>query len=158
MPYIIDGHNLIAAMPDIELHDAEDELALIEQLRALEQRERRAIYVYFDSGQIGVRNDYRVGRIHVRFCVAPRTADDAIQDQLRSIGKQGPNWVVVSSDREVVAAAARSGARSVTSSAFAKQLRTPLERESPLGKPERPLSREEIEAWEALFRGEGGEI
>ena len=158
MPYIIDGHNLIAAMPDIELHDAEDELALVEHLRVLEQRERRAIYVYFDRGQIGGRNDFRVGRIHVRFCVAPRTADDAIQDHLHSIGKQGPNWVVVSSDREVAAAAARSGARSVASRAFAKQLLTPEESESPPGKPERPLSSEEIEAWEALFKGQGDGI
>lgn len=157
MPYIIDGHNLIAALPDIELHDAEDERALVEKLQKLEQRERRPIYVYFDRGQIGGRNDYRIGRIHVRFCIPPRTADDAIRDHLRSIGKQGPNWVVVSSDREVAAAAERIGARSVTSGAFVDQLRMHEHDESPPGKPEKPLSKDEIEAWEALFkRGEDG--
>lgn len=155
MPYIIDGHNLIAALPGIDLHDPEDERALVDQLQPLATREARKIYVYFDQGQSGSPNDFNVGRVHVRFIVPPRSADDAIQAHLQSIGMEGPNWLVVSSDREVQRQAERLGARTISSSAFIDQKLKPVDNTSYDTKPHPPLTADEIDAWEAFFhRGE----
>jgi predicted RNA-binding protein with PIN domain len=158
MPYIIDGHNLIAAMPDIELDAGRDERDLLERLRPFAQREGRSLYVYFDRGYVGGRKNFRIGRIHVHFSVPPRSADDAIHSHLQSIGSEGPNWVVVSSDREIRDQAERIGARTVSSLAFSRELQAPDENRSSTEKPIQPLTDEEIDAWEALFRRGTDEI
>jgi predicted RNA-binding protein with PIN domain len=98
-----------------------------------------------------------VGRIHVHFSVAPRTADDAIFTQLQSIGREGPNWVVVSSDREILSEAESVGARTMTSREFIDELFA-QDHEGPAAeKPDQPLSEQDIEAWEALFNERGDE-
>lgn len=152
MPYIIDGHNLIAAMPGISLKDAQDERALLDVLRPFALRMDRELYVYFDQGRVGERNDLSLGRVHIRFSVPPRTADDAIHSHLRSIGKESPNWVVVSSDREILSHAERLGARRMTSAAFVQELIAEGEGEPSSDKPAQPLSEDQIAAWEKLFR------
>ena len=52
MPHIIDGHNLIGAglLPGIRLGDPDDELQLLEQLRAYRARGGPEMIVFFDSG------------------------------------------------------------------------------------------------------------
>ncbi len=158
MPYIIDGHNLIAAMPGIDLEEARDERALLEQLQAFSQRQGRTLHVYFDRGHAGGRNQFRLGRLHVRFSVPPRSADDAIRSKLRSIGSEAPNWVIVSSDREIRDQARRAGARSMTSTAFSQKLQPQEQVEPTDEKPSYRLTDEEIEAWEARFRQGTDEI
>jgi predicted RNA-binding protein with PIN domain len=157
MPYIIDGHNLIGALPDIALDDAQDERALLELLQPLSQRENRSIYIYFDRGNIGGRNSYTVGRLHIHFSVPPRTADDAIVTQLRSIGREGPNWVVVTSDREILIEAENAGARTMTSREFIDELLSQNHAGQASEKPDRPLSEQDIDAWEALFNEQSEE-
>jgi predicted RNA-binding protein with PIN domain len=152
VPYIIDGHNLIAAMPGINLEDAQDERALLDILRPFALRTDRELYVYFDQGRVGERNDLSLGRMHIRFSVPPRTADDAIHSHLRSIGREGPNWVVVSSDREILSHAERIGARRMTSATFARELIAERGDEPSIDKPAQPLSEDQIAAWEKLFR------
>lgn len=158
MPYLIDGHNLIAAMPGIELDELGDERALLERLEAFARRETRMIDIYFDAGRIGGRNDFHLGRIHVHFVVAPRTADDAILSQLRSIGSEAPNWVIVSSDREICDQAERLGARTRSSADFSRELLDQGGRGQTAEKPVQPLSEDEIEEWQALFRRGAEEI
>ena len=53
MPFLIDGHNVIAALPDIELEDPHDEAKLVFKLRAWTGRERRKAIVVFDGGVPG---------------------------------------------------------------------------------------------------------
>jgi predicted RNA-binding protein with PIN domain len=153
MPYLIDGHNLIAALPAIDLQEAQDERALIELLQPLAHRLGRSTHVHFDQGRVGEQNKIKIGRINVYFSVPPRTADDAIRAHLDSIGKQAPNWVVVSSDQEILAYAQRVGARHTTSQAFIveflQQESEPLAADKPV---QSSLSAEDLEAWEALFR------
>ena len=50
MPFLIDGHNVIAALPDIDLEDPHDEAKLVLKLRAWTGRERRKAIVVFDGG------------------------------------------------------------------------------------------------------------
>ncbi len=41
MPFLIDGHNVIAALRDIDLDDPDDEAKLVMKLRAWSSRVRR---------------------------------------------------------------------------------------------------------------------
>jgi predicted RNA-binding protein with PIN domain len=152
VPYIIDGHNLIAEMEDIDLRDAEDERALVERLTPLAAQEARTFHLFFDRGHHGDRRVHKRGRVRVRFAVPPRTADDAIHDKLREIKGEAGNWIVVSSDREILDHALRVGARTLTSADFIRtKLRKPSAAEGS-SKPAPPTSPEDIEGWEALFR------
>jgi predicted RNA-binding protein with PIN domain len=151
MPYIIDGHNLIAAIPGISLHDPEDERALLALLQPLAAREAKMIFIYFDEGQTGGGNNFRIGRIQVRFIIPPRTADQAILAHLDQIGSEAPNWVIVSSDREIQRRALRLGARILSSEDFFNQKLEQSDQPSAVEKPHQQLSDDELDAWEALF-------
>ncbi len=51
MSFIIDGHNLIGVMPDINLADPDDEHRLLARLRAYRARSGGpSLIVFFDSG------------------------------------------------------------------------------------------------------------
>ena len=152
MPYIIDGHNLIAAMSEIDLQDPDDERAIIERLAPFAAREAVRIHLYFDRGVRADRKTIKVGRITVKFVVPPRTADDAIHAHLRKIGAEAPNWSVVSSDREIREHAEALGAHSFTSAEFIGHKLNPADDDGDVSKPNMPLSSEDVERWEALFR------
>jgi len=90
----------------------------------------------------------------VYFVTPPRTADQAIQTHLQRLRKEARNWTVISSDRAVQLGAQQSGARSLSSYTFARQL---LGRESApetSEKPDAPSSEEDIARWESLFHQE----
>ena len=78
MPYIIDGHNLIGAIPGLSLADLDDEHALIHRLSEYARSHQRSITVYFDRGFLAAPQISNAGRVKVRFVRPPRTADDAI--------------------------------------------------------------------------------
>lgn len=157
MPYIIDGHNLIACMPDIDLDDPDDEIHLIVKLRTYCARTGKGIVVFFDRRAPGVRSPSPAGGLTVRFVTPPTSADEAIQDHLRRLGREAPNWTVVSSDRAVQTAAQQAGARYLKGHTFARQLlveKTPTQESE---KPDSSLSEEEIAQWEKLFANKSGE-
>lgn len=157
VPYLIDGHNLIAAMPGLSLADLDDELALIRWLASFARETRKTITVYFDRGSLAAPQLPSTSRVKVNFTRPPRTADDAIRDHLQRLGKEASNWTVVSSDREVQAAARRSGAGVIDSRGFASLVSEQRDEETVGEKPEVSLGPDEIEAWEKLFRNEDRE-
>ena len=54
MHYLIDGHNLIAKLPDISLDDPNDEIELILRLKSWASASpKRKVTVYFDGGLPG---------------------------------------------------------------------------------------------------------
>lgn len=152
MPFLIDGHNLIGAMPGISLTDLDDEQALIQHLAQFARRARRSIVVYFDRGSLLAPQISSVAGVKIHFVRPPRTADDALRDHLVRLGREAPNWTVVSSDGEVRSAAQQAGARVLDSQAFASELATESKDVAEDDKPEPSLSPDEIEAWELLFR------
>ena len=150
MPYLIDGHNLIAALPDIDLEDPHDEAKLILKLRAWAGRERRKVIVVFDGGiPGGYSRALSSGDVNVIFAARHYTnADRIIKERLRRL-PDAPNWTVVSSDREVLDEAQRANARLMTSQDFAAQLdRQPIVQAE---KPETP-SADEVAAWLEVFQ------
>lgn len=157
MPYLIDGHNLIASMSGIDLEDPEDELHLIAKLRTVCARTGKGIVVYFDRRAPGTESLSSTGGLTVRFVTPPTSADEAIQDHLQRIGREAPNWTVVSSDRAVQTAAHQAGAKYLDSRTFARQF---MSDQTPAMDPEKPdpqLTEEEITKWERLFKQRRGE-
>jgi predicted RNA-binding protein with PIN domain len=151
VPYLIDGHNLIAAIPEISLSDLDDEQALIQILANYARSYRKSITVYFDRGSLLAPPISNTAKVTIHFARPPRTADDAIRSHIERLGREASNWTVISSDREVTVAAQRAGARTINSQAFASQISTIPKGEIEVEKPDPALDTDEIEAWEKLF-------
>jgi predicted RNA-binding protein with PIN domain len=151
MPYVIDGHNLIATIPGISLSDLDDEQALIQVLARFARETRRSITVYFDRGTLLPHQGSSPAGVKTHFIRPPRTADDALRAHIKRLGREAPNWTVVSSDGEVRQAAQQAGARVLDSQTFAARLSNPVEPQANAEKPEPSLRPEDIEAWEQLF-------
>ena len=149
MPFLIDGHNLIAALPDIHLEDPEDEVALILKLRGWSGHKRRKATVVFDGGiPGGYSRQLSNPDLEVIFAAHKRsTADRIIIKHLEKLRDPG-NWTVVSSDREILDFARRVGARVIPSQEFALELQ-PAAR-PPVEKPREP-SPAEVHEWLEIF-------
>lgn len=154
MPYLIDGHNLIASLHDIHLDDPDDEARLIDLLRTFCAHTGKGLTVYFDQRAPGATNPPTMGGLRVRFITPPRTADDAILAHLHRLGREAHNWTVVSSDNLIRRATIQAGARSINSHAFAQLLEKEPE-PVPTEKPSAQLSDDEIATWEAIFKQRG---
>ncbi len=149
MPFLIDGHNVIAVLPDIELTDPHDEAKLVLKLRSWSARTRRQATIVFDGGLPGgYSRSLSGGGLDVVFAARSHTdADSIIKERLRHL-PDAPNWTVVSSDHEVRDAARRVGARTLTAQAFVKRLgRGPRLK---MSKPTE-VSDEEVAQWLEVF-------
>jgi predicted RNA-binding protein with PIN domain len=157
MPYLIDGHNLVPKIPGLSLRAIDDEKQLIRHLQMFCQRSGKTVEVFFDRAPAGQVRTQTYGRVKAHFVRSGRTADDAIISRLRTLARSAQNWSVVSSDREVQAAARAAHAKVITSEAFAELLSSaaPEEGSDPGSDAELSLDSSEIDAWLDLF-GEGG--
>ena len=156
MPYLIDGHNLIPKVPGLSLKAMDDEIQLIQRLQAFCQAGGKNVEVYFDNapaGQSGARN---YGRVKAHFVRSGLTADQAILARLQGLGRGAKNWRVVSSDRQVAAAARAYQAQVISSEVFARSLASagPEELADPGVEADLSLDEDEVEAWLELFGGE----
>jgi len=156
MHYLIDGHNLIAKMPDIDLADPDDEAQLVLRLRSwAAASSKRRVTVYFDGGLPGgPAHDLSGARLKVIFASAGSSADDLILRQIREI-KNPPEATVVSSDREILDAAENRKMPTISSETFAETLEDEAAeraRPAPSATPDEPsLSEEEVALWLELF-------
>ncbi len=150
MPFLIDGHNVIAALPDIDLEDPDDEAKLVVKLRAWSGRVRRKAIVIFDGGIAGGPSRV-LSTPEVRVVFAAKyhsTADRIIKERLSSL-PDAPNWTVISSDREVLDNARMIGAKTLTAQDFVERLEQSMEVEKE--KPE-GVSAAEVETWLEVFQ------
>jgi predicted RNA-binding protein with PIN domain len=148
MPFLIDGHNLIGRLPDLSLDDPDDEAKLVAHLRAYCARTGRRATVAFDHGLPGGRSrELSGGRVEVVFASTGRTADGILRERIRR-ARDPRGLTVVTSDREVIAAARARGARVTRSEEFAAQLSAPRTGEV---EEEVPLSAAEITEWLKVF-------
>ncbi len=159
MHYLIDGHNLIAQMPDIDLEDANDEALLVLRLRSwVAGGRKRRVTVIFDGGLPGGRSRFHSrAQLNVIFASEGRTADALL---IRRINKvQNPaEYTLVSSDLQVIEAARARRMRHLGSEAFARRLTEFSQRAKKAtaaqaaDEAEDPaVSQDEVAEWLALF-------
>jgi len=119
---LIDGYNLLYSFSS-KRTPAEDEVEnLLEALRTYKKQKGHAITVVFDGYERGMPIE-RVERIKGISVVYSRLGEKADQVIVRKSSRWGGSCVVVTSDREVVAGAERSGAVVVGSAEFADRWR-----------------------------------
>ena len=118
---IVDGYNLIRQWPELAMLDRADlqsgREALLQELRAYQREKRHRITVVFDGRERGGVSGgaENAGGIGVRYSRQGETADEVIA---HLVAEAGEGAVVVSSDREVQAAARRHGAAPLSAAEF----------------------------------------
>ncbi|MEM9774718.1 MAG: NYN domain-containing protein [Chloroflexota bacterium] len=120
MIYLVDGHNLIGKLPDIQLSDPDDEQQLVRKLSAWVQRDyRRKIRVFFDSGEFGgLGNSLSAPTVRVQFSRVGQTADSVIIRFMEGV-KNPQEFTLVTSDREIIFAARKKRIGYILSEEFA---------------------------------------
>jgi predicted RNA-binding protein with PIN domain len=149
MPYLIDGHNLIPKL-GLRLDSIDDETELISILQEFCRLERRQVEVFFDGAPANQAGTRKAGAVTAHFVRAGTTADDAIRNRLKKLGKNARNWNVVSSDRQVQANARAVYAEVTSSDSFAgmlKQAHTSVSKSS----HDRKISPQEVDEWLKIF-------
>lgn len=118
---LVDGYNLIRQWPELAMLDRADlqsgREALLKELKAYQQARRHHITAVFDGRERGgISGGTENARgIEVRYSRQGETADELIAHLVAGAGEGA---VVVSSDREVQAAARRHGATPLSAEEF----------------------------------------
>jgi len=149
MPYLIDGHNLIPKL-GLRLDSLDDEMELIAILQEFCRLERRQVEVFFDGAPAPQAGTRKLGAVTAHFVRLGTTADNAIRNRLKKLGKSARNWTVVSSDREVQTEARAARAEVMSSDSFAGMLKQ-ARNSAPKPVDDRKLSQKEVEDWLKLF-------
>ena len=149
MPYLIDGHNLIPKL-GLRLDSMDDEMELISILQEFCRLERRQVEVFFDGAPAPQAGTRKLGAVTAHFVRLGTTADNAIRNRLKKLGKSARNWIVVSSDREVQTEAHAARAEVISSDSFAGLLKQ-ARNSAPKPVNDRKLSQKEVEDWLKLF-------
>ena len=153
MPYLIDGHNLIAQMPGVSLSDPDDEVQLVLRLRQFAARKRQKITVVFDHGiPGGWSRDLSTGPVKVVFAGSHTNADRVIVERIRE-AKTPTDIKLVSSDGEIRRAAEARRVQVITSQDFAATLQKPPPSEPPRDARENiQLNKDEVKEWMRVFK------
>ena len=149
MPYLIDGHNLIPKI-GLRLDSPDDELELIAILQEYCRLERKQVEVYFDGAPTAHAGTRKYGVVTAHFVSQKSTADNAIRQRLKKLGKSAKNWTVVTSDHRVQLEARDDRAEFISSESFASMLKQ-ARNSAPKPANDRKLSGQEVEDWLKLF-------
>ncbi|WP_420642014.1 NYN domain-containing protein [Candidatus Leptofilum sp.] len=156
MHYLIDGHNLIAKLPDIDLSDPDDEIQLILKLRQWTAvSAKRVVTVYFDGGIPGGHNvNLSNSQVKVIFVRQGKTADSLIIARINRVNNP-PEFRLVTSDQEIINAAKKRKMPHIRSEQFAHRLNDDKEERilpGPTITDEDPvISDAEVSEWLDLF-------
>lgn len=152
MPYLIDGHNLIAGLPDIRLDDPDDEAKLVNKLRSFVAGGGKKCSVVFDGGIPGGQSAMSNNAVKVTFAAAERSNADSIIKRRIQRSRDAKFWIVVTSDHEVLNFARRYGLRTMTASEFARLLRSNGENQRDLGEEIDPeIHDDDLDYWIRQF-------
>ena len=160
MSILIDGHNLIGQIADLDLSDPDDEAKLVQRLRVYRNVANEPITVIFDHGT-GYTPPHNLsgGGVEVVFAGMDAQADWLIIGRIRN-ERDPEHLTVVSSDREIQSVAQGHGAKVLTAQEFAAQMlrnHAPKHKRRRRTRREPRLSAREVDEWLALFEGESDE-
>lgn len=156
MHYLIDGHNLIAQMDEIDLSDPDDEAQLILRLRQwIAAGRKRRVTVYFDGGLPGGEARNLSGtRLRVLFASSGGDADSMLIKKIRGV-QNPPEYTLVTNDREIINVASRRKMPHTPADEFAREMAMEAaERAEPEPAPqaeEPALSEAEVAEWLEMF-------
>ena len=156
MPYLIDGHNLIPKV-GLRLDSVDDEMeliAILQEFCRLERAPAGQVEVFFDGAPAPHAGTRKLGAVTAHFVQLGATADNAIRNRLKALGRGARNWAVVSSDRQVQAEAHAARTEVISSDSFAGRLKQARD-SAPKPHHERKLTQKEIDDWLKLFEGRG---
>ena len=138
MPYLIDGHNLIGALPGIDIEDPNDEAKLVIKLRGFVARKKTKCTVIFDGGLPGGASRMSSRSVTVIFASSAHSNADALLkrriDKIRDV----KGWTLVSSDRDVVSRARARRMPHMSAQEFARELQRPAAQSSADDQDEKP--------------------
>ena len=148
MPYLIDGHNLIACLPDIRLDDPNDEAKLVNKLRSFVAGRGRKCSVVFDGGIPGGQSAMSNNAVKVTFAAAEHSNADAIIKRRIQRTRDARYWTVVTSDHDVLNFARGRGVTTLTSVEFARLMRSDDEDGHDLGEEIDPkIPDDDLDHW-----------
>jgi predicted RNA-binding protein with PIN domain len=154
MPLLIDGHNLIGQMSDIDLADPHDEAKLLARLQSYHRLTHEPITVVFDPGDVqGVGRPRAMAGVSVIYAAHGEDADAVL---IRRIERdRAPRQLtVVSSDRRIMGVAQVCGAQVVKSRDFAATLDetlNPTPRAEPVDDKPATTS-DDVDYWLGIFK------
>lgn len=157
MHYLIDGHNLIGQLPDIDLTDPNDEALLVQKLSGWASRTRHNVVVVFDNGLPGGTSRLSNGRVKVIFAPPDTSADSVMRRRIYGLNPP-QDWVVVSDDHQIQVAARARRMTVRRSTDFAVELLAPPEarkKPTPDLDPDVRVPEREVVAWLKEFDVEG---
>jgi predicted RNA-binding protein with PIN domain len=157
MVYMIDGHNLIAKLPDMTLDDPDDEAKLVQKLISFCARTQQQCVVVFDYGLPGGVSRMSTRAVQVVFASARSTADRVIMERIKKV-PDPRGWVVVTSDNEVATTARLCRMKTLHAEEFARLLERPPTKMTMGDAGEAAdvkLSADEVDEWMDLFGGKG---
>ncbi len=157
MNYLIDGHNLIARTPGLSLSDPDDEAKLVRLLRRWTAADsRRKVTVIFDAGlPAGEAKHLSGGGVKAVFAPNNSSADAVIIRRIEAIGNP-PEYVIVTSDNAVAAAATRRRIAVQPSETFAANMMSDRRfggsDNAESKRPEAPaMNPDEMQEWLSIF-------
>lgn len=151
--YIIDGHNLIPKIPGLRLDIEDDEMQLIAMLQDFCAFKHTSLDVYFDRAAPGRSGKRKHGNVTAYFVHAMSTADNAIINRVRGMGKNAKNNTVVTSDHRIATEVRARGATVISSEQFARLLQEAYEAANKGAHGGEPrISEDEVNAWLDVFK------
>jgi predicted RNA-binding protein with PIN domain len=125
MSLLIDGHNLIGAMPDIDLADPDDEWQLVVRVRTYCAAKRTTATIVFDSGP-GPAPTGRLSTDQVKVLFAPPgVVADVILLQLLRRSKAPSKVTIVTNDQGLAGLVRQAGGQVRSATQFARELARP---------------------------------
>ncbi len=156
MPYLIDGHNLIGQLKDIALDDPNDEALLTQKLNGFAARTGSRCVVVFDYGLPGGTSRMSTRAVQVVFASQRSTADRVMMERIKKI-PNARDWIVVSSDRDVVQTARLRRMQTMSAGRFADLMQSPAKPVVDAGEAaDVRLSEAEVDEWLKLFGEDKG--
>ena len=124
MQLLVDGHNLIGQMRDIQLDDPHDEARLAMRLKQYCMRYRHHCTVIFDNGMPGGLSKLSNSNVSVIFAPHRVTADQLIIRRIRTLSDVS-GIAVITSDRAIISEAERRKLTVIRSPDFVTALNAP---------------------------------
>ena len=153
---LIDGYNLIRQSAQLKTFEAQSlekgRMALLRKLSAFQKTSSHRILVFFDAAKTDnlSTEEIKIGNIGVVFSEQNQKADELMIKKTRELGS---GCLVVSSDREILAAARKEGAAFLSSPEFLNQMEMKLVFESSLKADDAEIEKPLHKRWITMKKG-----